>query len=67
MSPPREDVVVIGRALDPDDHRLRDFMTRSAQPFEFHEAGTAEAEGVLAERGLTDPALPVVFDDIGVV
>jgi len=67
MSPPREDVVVIGRALDPDDHRLRDFMTRSAQPFDFHEAGTPEAEVVLAERGLSDPALPVVFDDIGVV
>ena len=42
-------------------------MTRSAQPFDFHEAGTPEAEVVLAERGLSDPALPVVFDDIGVV
>jgi thioredoxin reductase (NADPH) len=67
MSPPREDVVVIGLALDPEHHRLRDFLTRGAQPYDFHEAGTPEADRVLAERGLTDPTLPVVVDDIGVV
>ena len=67
MSPPREDVEVIGRALDPDHHRIRDFMTRAAQPFDFHEVGTPDADRVLVERGLTDPTLPVVVDDIGVV
>jgi thioredoxin reductase (NADPH) len=67
MSPPREDVEVICRALDPDQHRIRDFMTRAAQPFDFHEVGTPDADRVLVERGLTDPTLPVVVDDIGVV
>jgi thioredoxin reductase (NADPH) len=66
MSPPREDVEVIGRALDPDHHRIRDFMTRAAQPFDFHEVGTPDADRVLAEAGLTGPTLPVVIDDIGV-
>ena len=32
VSPARPDVTVVGRRLDPEDHRLRDFLTRSAQP-----------------------------------
>ena len=53
---------VVGRRLDPEDHRLRDFLTRIAQPHEFHEAGTLDAEAGLAEAGAVGTSLPVVVD-----
>jgi thioredoxin reductase (NADPH) len=53
---------VVGRRLDPQDHRLRDFLTRIAQPHEFHEAGMPDAEAVLAHAGALDAPLPVVVD-----
>jgi thioredoxin reductase (NADPH) len=61
--PPRPTVKVVGRRLDPDDYRLRDFLTRAAQPHEFYEAGTAEADAVLAEAGAQGAELPVVVED----
>jgi hypothetical protein len=54
VSPPRPTVKVVGRRLDPGDYRLRDFLTRAAQPHEFYEAGTPQAEAVLAEAGATE-------------
>jgi thioredoxin reductase (NADPH) len=60
--PPRPTVKVVGRRLDPEDYRLRDFLTRAAQPHEFYEAGTAQAEAVLVEAGATGAELPVVVD-----
>jgi thioredoxin reductase (NADPH) len=60
--PPRPTVKVVGRRLDPEDYRLRDFLTRAAQPHEFYEAGTAQAEAVLAEAGAAGAELPVVVD-----
>jgi thioredoxin reductase (NADPH) len=60
--PPRPTVKVVGRRLDPDDYRLRDFLTRAAQPHEFYEAGTSAADAVLAEAGANGAALPVVVD-----
>jgi len=48
--------------MDPEHYRLRDFLTRTAQPYEWHEAGSAEAVAALETRGLTDATLPVVFD-----
>ncbi|HUC00737.1 MAG TPA: NAD(P)/FAD-dependent oxidoreductase [Solirubrobacterales bacterium] len=62
MSPARPTVQVIGRRLEASDHELRDFLTRAAQPFEWFEAGTAEAEGLLAEKGASGAELPVVID-----
>jgi thioredoxin reductase (NADPH) len=53
---------VVGRRLDPEDHRLRDFLTRIAQPHQFHEAGMPDAEAVLAHAGALDAPLPVVVD-----
>lgn len=41
---------------------MRDFLTRVAHPFESVEAGTPEAEAVLAERGLASSELPLVID-----
>jgi thioredoxin reductase (NADPH) len=60
--PPRPTVKVVGRRRDPEDYRLRDWLTRAAQPHEFYEAGTAQAQAVLAEAGADGAELPVVVD-----
>ncbi|MDQ3741444.1 MAG: NAD(P)/FAD-dependent oxidoreductase, partial [Actinomycetota bacterium] len=44
MSPVRPTVTVVGRRLAPEDHRLRDFLTRIAQPFEWVEAEVDEPD-----------------------
>ncbi len=62
MSSLRPTLTVVGRRLEPEHHRLRDFLTRIAQPFEWVEAGTDEADGVLGGRGLAGAELPVVID-----
>jgi thioredoxin reductase (NADPH) len=62
VSPVRPGVQLIGRRLEPGDHELRDFLTRSAQPHEYLEAGSPEADALLAERGLVEPDLPVVLE-----
>jgi thioredoxin reductase (NADPH) len=48
--------------MDAEHYRLRDFLTRIAQPYEWHEAGSAEADLLLARLELVDPTLPVVVD-----
>src|SRR4029079_12966125 len=58
MSPVRQDVTVVGRRLEPEDHRLRDFLTRVDQAFAWVEAGTPEAEAVLAGDWLAHGATP---------
>ena len=62
MSPPRPTVHVVGHRLEPEHHRLRDFLTRAAQPHEFYEAGSPQAEAVLAKAGARGAELPVVVD-----
>jgi len=62
MSPVRPTVRVIGRSLEPEHHRLRDFLTRTAQPYEFLEPGSPEAAALFAEHGLATQDLPVVVD-----
>src|SRR5215212_10432135 len=62
MSPVRPIVQVIGRRMEPEHYRLRDFITRIAQPQEWLEAGSPEATRLLAELGVSDAALPVVVD-----
>ena len=62
MSPVRPNVRVVGLALDPEHYRLRDYLIRAAQPFEWLEADSSQAQALLAEHGLVDPELPVVFD-----
>ena len=53
---------VVGRRLEPEHHRLRDFLTRAAQPHEFYEAGSPQAEAVLAKADAGGAELPVVVD-----
>ena len=67
MSPVRPDVVVVGRRLEPEHHRLRDFLTRTAQEFEWVEAGTERADTLLAEHGAAAADLPLVVDREGPV
>src|SRR5918996_4114118 len=62
MTSLRATLTVVGRRLEPEHHRLRDFLTRVAQPFEWVEADTEEAGRVLGERGLAEADLPVVID-----
>jgi thioredoxin reductase (NADPH) len=62
MSPVRPTVQVVGRRLDAEHYRLRDFLTRTAQPYEWHEVGSADADQLLASLGLGDAALPVLVD-----
>ncbi len=44
MSPVRPRVTVVGRRLGQEDHRVRDFLTRIAQPFEWVDATDGEAD-----------------------
>jgi len=62
MSPARPTLTVIGRRLEPQDHELRDFLTRAAQPFRWFDSDSAEARQLLAERGAENVLLPVVID-----
>jgi thioredoxin reductase (NADPH) len=62
VSPARPTLEVIGLRLDPEHQALRDFLTRAAQPYNFHEAGTPEADALLAAHGGPVLQLPVVID-----
>ena len=62
MSPVRPTVQVVGRRLDAEDYRLRDFLTRTAQPYEWYEAGTSEADDFLVQHDVRGGALPVLVD-----
>jgi thioredoxin reductase (NADPH) len=48
--------------MDAEHYRLRDFLTRTAQPYEWHEAGSADADQLLEKLGLEGAALPVLVD-----
>jgi thioredoxin reductase (NADPH) len=63
MSPVRPTVKVIGRRLGAEDHQLRDYLTRAAQPFEWIEAGTPAAEELLRAHGALGAELPVAIED----
>ncbi len=53
---------VVGRRMDAEHYRLRDFLTRTAQPYDWYEAGSAEADGFLETHDLAHAALPVLVD-----
>src|SRR2546423_13974966 len=62
MSPVRPSVQVVGRRMDAQHYRLRDFLTRTAQPYDWYEAGTPDADRLLEQLGLVDAPLPVLVD-----
>ena len=53
---------VIGSRQSPESHLLRDFLTRTAQPYEFHESSSPEAARLLAEAGAPRAELPAVVE-----
>ena len=62
MSPIRPTVQLVGTRLDPGAHRVRDFLTRIAQPHELVEEGTAEADALLDARGAAGVQTPALVD-----
>ncbi len=62
MSPIRPTVTVVGHRMDDESHRLRDFLTRVAQPYEWYEAGTAPATEILERHGASEDDLPLLVD-----
>src|SRR6188472_4489597 len=62
MSPARPTVQVVGRRMNAEHYRLRDFLTRTAQPYDWFEAGTPDADRLLEQLGLVDATLPVLVD-----
>jgi thioredoxin reductase (NADPH) len=68
VSPVRPRVTLIGRRLAAEDHRLRDLLTRMAQPYEWLEAGSSQAFALLAARGVDrDAQLPIVVTEADVL
>jgi thioredoxin reductase (NADPH) len=67
MSPAWPKLTVVGRRLAPEDHHLRDFLTRIAQPFDWLEAGTPAAQEALDAHGASGLDLPVVISGDEVV
>jgi thioredoxin reductase (NADPH) len=59
VSPVRPTVTLIGRRLEPEDHRIRDFLTRTAQAHDWVDAGSPEADRLLGGRAVQ---LPVLID-----
>jgi thioredoxin reductase (NADPH) len=49
--------------MNAEHYRLRDFLTRTAQPYDWFEAGTPDADRLLEQLGLVDAALPVLVDE----
>jgi thioredoxin reductase (NADPH) len=56
-------VTVLGRRIGAEDQRLRDFLTRIAQPYEWLEAGTPAADALLARLGAEGAELPALLED----
>ncbi len=59
----RPTLQLVGRRMDADHYRVRDFFTRVAQPYEWYEAGTSEADELLGAHGLDEHDLLVVVDE----
>jgi thioredoxin reductase (NADPH) len=62
MSPVRPTVTLIGRRLEPEHHRVRDFLTRIAQPYEWLEAESRDTDAVLARLRAAELELPILVD-----
>jgi thioredoxin reductase (NADPH) len=67
MSPVRPKVQVVGRRMEANDYRLRDFLTRTAQPYDWLEEGSVEAHELLERHGLGAAELPVLVEEDGTV
>ncbi|HUN85278.1 MAG TPA: FAD-dependent oxidoreductase [Terracidiphilus sp.] len=60
--PPFEGLRVVGSRWSPNDHMLRNFLSRNHVPYRWLDiAGNAEAQKLLDERHLTAEQMPVVL------
>jgi thioredoxin reductase (NADPH) len=62
VSPIRPTVQLVGHRLEPSHHAMRDLLIRSAQPYDWIDAGSPGARELFEARGLADPELPVLVD-----
>ena len=62
MTPVRPTVQVVGERLEPSHHGLRDLLVRTAQPYEWIDAGSDTARELFERHGLSEPSLPVLVD-----
>jgi len=62
VSPIRPTVTVVGRRAGERDHRLRDFLTRTAQPFDWIEADSTVGSDLLSRHGVGESDLPLLID-----
>ena len=62
MSPVRPRVALIGRRREPEHHQVRDFLTRIAQPYEWLEAGSVDADAALTRLRSSGLELPILID-----
>jgi thioredoxin reductase (NADPH) len=53
--------------LQPEHYKVRDFLTRIAQPYEWHEAASEDGRRLLARYGAAVAPLPVVIDGENVI
>jgi thioredoxin reductase (NADPH) len=65
--PVRPRVTVVGHRLDAEHHRVRDFLSRTAQPFRWVDAGTEAGDQMLARYCAPFSELPVVIESAGQV
>jgi thioredoxin reductase (NADPH) len=59
----RPTVQVVGERMNAEHYRLRDFLTRAAQPYEWFEAGSPEADELLERVEQRNAPLPVLVDE----
>jgi thioredoxin reductase (NADPH) len=62
MSPVRPTVTMVGLRDEPEHHRLRDLLTRAAQPHEWVDADSPEGLALLQTRAPAEADLPVLID-----
>jgi thioredoxin reductase (NADPH) len=62
MSPIRPLVQVVGTRHEPETHNLVDFLTRTAQPYEFHDAASPEGRRLLDGAAVAEDELPVLIE-----
>ncbi|MGW8266353.1 MAG: FAD-dependent oxidoreductase [Longimicrobiales bacterium] len=62
FEPPFEGVRIVGLPWSPEDHRIKDFLTRNQVPFRWLDAGATPEGSELAESsGMEQGDLPLVF------
>jgi thioredoxin reductase (NADPH) len=62
VTPPQPTVAIIGHVLGPENHGLRELLTRLAQPYDWFEAGSPAANELEDSINALDLQYPILFD-----